>query len=155
MATTQCVVSNSTHVSISDTAIETFTNQLASEAVSQEDQPFDWAMSMHYCGDAEEGGPLTAQFIFVLDALNWCFWPTEGFEYEHLAASLKAVMESNPSAFTAVALATVTADDLTKWFNPWAVPQLDERVLRVQEVGAALGAHFDGLAMNMIKAADR
>jgi hypothetical protein len=28
----------------------------------------------HYNADAAEGGPLTAQYLLVLDALNWCFW---------------------------------------------------------------------------------
>lgn len=30
------------------------------------------------------------QYLLVLDALNFCFWPEPGLEYEHLAASLKA-----------------------------------------------------------------
>ena len=44
-------------------------------------------------GDAElhffDGGPLTAQYLLVLDALNFCFWPEPGLEYEHLASGLK------------------------------------------------------------------
>lgn len=37
---------------------------------------FEW----HYTGDAGNRGVLTCQYIFVLDALNFCFWPTPGFE---------------------------------------------------------------------------
>lgn len=32
----------------------------------------------HYSADASAFGPLTAQYIFVLDALNFCFWPADG-----------------------------------------------------------------------------
>ncbi|RLN80363.1 hypothetical protein DYB28_009757 [Aphanomyces astaci] len=31
---------------------------------------------VHYFADAKDGGPLTCQYVFVLDALNFCFWPT-------------------------------------------------------------------------------
>lgn len=39
----------------------------------------EWdAEGWHYCDDAKTGGPLTAQYVFVLDALNFCFWPEAG-----------------------------------------------------------------------------
>jgi hypothetical protein len=40
---------------------------------------FAWSASgWHY----DDRGPLTAQYVFVLDSLNFCFWPTAGLEYE-------------------------------------------------------------------------
>ena len=36
-----------------------------------------------------DGGPLTAQYLLVIDTLNFCFWPESGLEYEHLARGLK------------------------------------------------------------------
>jgi hypothetical protein len=36
-----------------------------------------------------DGGPLTAQYLLVIDTLNFCFWPEGGLEYEHLARGLK------------------------------------------------------------------
>lgn len=33
----------------------------------------------------------TAQYLLVLDALNFCFWPQPGLEYEHLARGLKVL----------------------------------------------------------------
>lgn len=35
------------------------------------------AEGWHYNADAAADGPLTAQYVLVLDALNWCFWPAE------------------------------------------------------------------------------
>lgn len=43
------------------------------------------AAELHYL----DGGPLTVQYLLVLDALNFCFWPEPGLEYEHLARGLK------------------------------------------------------------------
>lgn len=40
---------------------------------------------IHFC----DGGPLTAQYLLVVDALNFCFWPDGELEYEHLAGGLK------------------------------------------------------------------
>jgi hypothetical protein len=31
----------------------------------------------HYFEDVEQDGPLTCQYVFVMDALNFCFWPTD------------------------------------------------------------------------------
>lgn len=36
------------------------------------------AEGWHYNADAASDGPLTAQYVQVLDALNFCFWPSEG-----------------------------------------------------------------------------
>ena len=43
-----------------------------------------------------DGGPLTAQYLLVIDTLNFCFWPESGLEYEQLARGLKV----RPSAGT-------------------------------------------------------
>jgi hypothetical protein len=39
-----------------------------------------------------DGGPLTLQYLLVLDTLNFCFWPDGELEYEHLAGGLKVLM---------------------------------------------------------------
>jgi hypothetical protein len=43
-----------------------------------------------------------------MDALNFCFWPSPGFEYDTLAMSLKAVLEADETALNADKLATIT-----------------------------------------------
>jgi hypothetical protein len=37
-----------------------------------------------------DGGPLTLQYLLAVDTINFCFWPSPGLEYEHLARGLKA-----------------------------------------------------------------
>lgn len=44
-----------------------------------------FAAETHFRG----GDAATTQYLLVLDALNFCFWPTPGLEYEHLARGLK------------------------------------------------------------------
>jgi hypothetical protein len=62
----------------------------------------------HYDLDAKLDGKLTIQYLFVVDALNFCFWPSETFEYEVLALSLKHVLENDSNAFNAESLATIS-----------------------------------------------
>jgi hypothetical protein len=128
-------------------------------------QQVDWdAEGWHYCLDAPDG-PLTCQYIFVLDALNFCFWPTPQLEYEHLAKNLKRVLENDPTAFSASSLANITQETLASWFEGFNLPQIEERILRLQEIGELLAAgthsssvtfelthslEFGGLAENLV-----
>ncbi len=70
----------------------------------------EWdASGWHYNADVESNGPLTVQYIFVMDAMNFCFWPSEtNFEYDCLASSLKKVLENDSTAFNAERLANIT-----------------------------------------------
>ena len=43
-----------------------------------------------------------------MDALNFCFWPTAGLEYDYLAVSLRKVLEADEKAFDAPRLAAMT-----------------------------------------------
>lgn len=47
------------------------------EHYTQDKLPPSWAADYHYA----DGTDLTAQYVFVLDAVNFCFWPLEGYEY--------------------------------------------------------------------------
>jgi len=48
-------------------------------------------------------------FIFVLDTLNFCFWP-HAWEYDNLATSLKMILEKDPKAFSPENLLKFTFD---------------------------------------------
>jgi hypothetical protein len=121
-------------------------------------QYVDWdACGWHYCEDREDkggNGENTVQYIFVLDCLNWCFWPTEEFEYEQLAVSLKNVLLQDPNVFDADRLAKLKMEELEQWFLPYTIPMADERVQKVNELGAKLLKSFEGKAMNVVRAAE-
>jgi len=48
------------------------------------------------------------------------------------------VLEADISAFDASKLAVMTAETLQSWFAEFTLPLLDERVMRLRELGAAL-----------------
>ena len=109
------MVAQASHVSIKQEALLFLTHTLAS---AHQTTPIEWDESgWHYQADASVAGPLTCQYILVLDALNFCFWPTPGLEYEHLARGLKRVLEKDQHAFDAERLAVVTPEIVASWID--------------------------------------
>jgi len=149
------VVAGATHVSIDEAAIDTYAASIQTTDGKVLMQGVEWdACGWHYDADAAAGGPMTCQYVFLMDALNFCFWPSEGLEYDTLALSLKHALEADSHAFDASNLANMTADKLASWFpTDLPLPQIDERVLRVQELGCVLESEFQGLAANMLQRA--
>ncbi|EQC41521.1 hypothetical protein SDRG_01486 [Saprolegnia diclina VS20] len=151
------VVAEADHVKISPAGIAALTEKLEAVYLGQKDAIHDqiaWDFGdVHYFDDAARNGPLTCQYVFVLDALNFCFWPTPDMEYEHLARGLKQALTADATIFDANRLATVDAATVASWFAPFSPPQLDERVRKVRELGAGLARFFDGKAINLIRQA--
>lgn len=111
-----------------------------------------WDASIHFAGPPEA----TVQYLLVLDALNFCFWPTPGFEYVDLATRLRDVLASDPAAFDADRLVAATPSTLAAWLGADVAP-LDERSRLVREVGAGLldvDNGYHGLAANVVRAAN-
>lgn len=137
---TAFVVASAKHVKIDAAAVDNLAQELLDDpATLQQEQ---WDTAVHYCADsgAPDGGVLTVQYLFVLDSLNFCFWPTPELEYEHLAGAVKAVVEAKPSAISAESLVGIDAATVAAWFNStgFELPQLEERVRKLRELGAAL-----------------
>lgn len=146
-------------VSIDDEGISRFIEEMQQEDINELRDGVDWdSEGWHYCADVKTGGPLTCQYVFVMDALNFCFWPTPDFEYDTLALSLKRVLEEDSTAFNAENLANTDAKTLNSWFpSDKQLPNIEERVIRLQELGHALMGEdnrFGGLAINMVRAAN-
>ena len=81
--------------------------------------PPSWAQWYHYCDTSSDVGlQQTAQYVFVLDALNFCFWPLAGYEYSELAGSLKVTLVTEADSFSAQRLAALTTDELQRWLQP-------------------------------------
>ncbi len=144
--TTAWVVSQATHVTIDDEAIVREADALA-QALA-EAPAHSWDTHHHYAED----NPLTAQYLLVVDALNFCFWPDPTWSYNELAMALKQVIEADRRAFEASRLEQITAETLRAWLGR-DLPLMDERVRLLREVGHGLREHFDGYAVNLILAA--
>ncbi|TMW55666.1 hypothetical protein Poli38472_010548 [Pythium oligandrum] len=149
------VVAQATHVHIDTAAVIRLAEKLGTKLQNDEQGFVTWdSGDFHYFADVEQDGPLTCQYVFVMDALNFCFWPTEHMEYEHLARGLKNALLKDPQALDADNLINVSCATITSWFHPFVPPQLEERQRKVQEVGQVLKHCFDGLALNLIKQAN-
>lgn len=89
------------------------------------------------------------------DCLNFCFWPTPGLEYEHLAFGLKAAVQRDRMALSADRLASATEDTIRDWFSGFEIPQIAERAAKLRELGVVLQAHFGGEAALLVARAAR
>uniref|UniRef100_A0A7S2RJ48 Queuosine 5'-phosphate N-glycosylase/hydrolase n=1 Tax=Mucochytrium quahogii TaxID=96639 RepID=A0A7S2RJ48_9STRA len=152
---TRYVVENSDHVRIDDDEIQRFAEDIG--AGSKVELP-DWEASYHFKDVVRPDA--TAQYVFVVDALNFCFWPLEGYEYEHLALAFKLVLERDPEGLSCEKLESMTEERLEgillqAWNDPGLSqpPLLKERVRLLKELGQGLRENFQGQALNVVKAA--
>ncbi|CAM9200500.1 unnamed protein product [Discosporangium mesarthrocarpum] len=151
--TSEDVVRNGNHVKISARALEDLAERWSQSGVANTilHGAIGWdACGWHYSDDVANGGEKTCQYIFVLDSLNFCFWPTRGLEYEHLASGLKSALQKDPDALSADNLLTMTEERLAGWFSGFDVPQAAERVGKLRELGAVLANHFEGKAVELV-----
>lgn len=103
-----------------------------------------------------DNGPLTVQYLFVLDALNFCFWPDNDLNYDDLALGLKQAVEDDNSALDADRLQNYTGPELRKLLNwPRELPLEDERIRLLREVGVKLERNFGGEAANLVRACEK
>ena len=75
--TCAAVVSRSRSVKIAHPALLAYAAAMRPSGGASLPTPPAWTgpgASPHYADDAASGGHLTAQYVFVLDALNFCFW---------------------------------------------------------------------------------
>ncbi|KAF5176972.1 Queuosine salvage protein [Thalictrum thalictroides] len=139
------VASHSSHVTVDSSGLEKVVNQI-NGSIPKVEWNFE---GIHYF----DNGPLTVQYLFVLDALNFCFWPDKDLSYDNLALGLKEAIENDKSVFDADRLQKYTGPELRellKWPRP--LPLEDERIRLLHEVGLELEKNFGGKAANIVEA---
>uniref|UniRef100_A0A7N0T4V7 Queuosine 5'-phosphate N-glycosylase/hydrolase n=1 Tax=Kalanchoe fedtschenkoi TaxID=63787 RepID=A0A7N0T4V7_KALFE len=138
------VASRSSHVFIDSSGIEKVVED-TKDSIPKVEWNFE---GIHYSDD----GPLTVQYLLVLDALNFCFWPDKDLNYDDLASGLKLALEKDKSVFDADRLQKYTGPELRALLNwPRPLPLEDERVRLLHEVGYELERSFDGKAANLVE----
>lgn len=130
-------------VSIDSDAIAELAQRLAAAPAAP-----GWDKSVHFA----DGGPLTAQYLLVLDALNFCFWPDPGLGYSDLALGLRAAVIADPSGLDAERLSQTTAADIALWFGR-PVWNADERARLVRGLAERLLQGYGGRASELIVSA--
>ena len=135
------------HVTISRPALAALAQELAAMPTLA---PPPWG-ELHYEDDLPMGSQ-TMIYVAVLDAINFCFWPQPGLEYDALALGLRAVLRANPDAFSCAALVGMTPETVRGWTTP-PLPNADVRAACLRELGAALQESFGGSFRNLVAAA--
>lgn len=150
LESTRPVVDGAEHVRVDRTRLEALCRQWSGS-------PFPvppWDDRVHW----SDGGPATANYVLLLDALNFCFWPDPGQErwtiefqgqrlggYMALAASLKRGLEEGVPLTDAAFLAEIRPEQLQHVFRGiGCIPMLERRVENAREVGRVLLGSYDG-----------
>ncbi|KAF7809915.1 queuosine salvage protein-like [Senna tora] len=137
------VATRSSHVLIDSAGIDKVVDDI--ESIPKVEWDFE---GIHYF----DNGPLTVQYLLVLDALNFCFWPDKDLSYDHLASGLKKALQNDKSAFDADRLQKYTGPQLRELLSwPRPLPLEDERVRLLHEVGFELERSFEGKASNLVE----
>ncbi len=97
---------------------------------------------------------LIIDYIFVLDSLNFCFWPSD-WEYDNLASSLKKLALKDKNCFKPKNMRTWTLEFVKEnIFEKKDFPLLDERLRILKEISEVTIACFDGEFENVFKKAN-
>jgi hypothetical protein len=159
LETSRIVAKNSGFVHIDEAALEDFCRTWIAEGI---DVP-SWDSFYHFRGSPKE----TIAYLFVLDALNFCFWPPAGkprwaIEYRSrtfsgyyaLSLSLKRAINSGIPLTKADFLANISLEDLKRILSGQGELQLlSQRVGILRELGQNLLNEYHGHAFEFLKAA--
>eukprot|EP00961_Rhodomonas_salina_P113843 1530756-Rhodomonas_salina.3 len=146
---TEQVCSQAKHVQLDESALKSLAAEYAQAFKGQSDEETGWGEEIHFVGKEE----LTVQYLLVLDAINFCFWPSEGkWEYGDVSGALKNAVQQDESAIAAEKLANLTEEGLKTLLGGKEMPNMHDRARLLREVGQGLLANYEGSAAQMVRA---
>jgi len=144
--TCEKVMSKSTHVKIDPVALQKFCELLKKE---QAISTFaSWA-ACHYPPE-KYSMEILLRYIFIIDTLNYCFWPNAPFEYDNLAGNLYDTLVKKPEFFELENLCKISESDLIKQVFKCEFCILEERVRMIQEVFTIIRDNFNGKCTSFV-----
>jgi len=158
LKTTAHVVEHARFVNIDRKAIERAADVLIEKQIA----PPAWNYDLHF----HDGTPRALNYLFLLDALNFCFWgkPKWGITYNRkkingywaLAAALKRAVEKNPEILDADFLARISPQELAMILRGTVtIPLFTERWRCVRELAVTLKNLWAGEAARFVECAQR
>ncbi len=161
LASTRVVVENARYVTIDPSRVAAIADELAARPAP----PVTFDCARHVCGTE----PWVANFVLVLDALNFSFWPDPGQPrwrvshrgqtvdgYWALVAALRRALDEGIQLTDARYLAGLSEADVAHLLRgEGSIPLLAERAAALREVGQVLTERYDGSFVNAIEEADR
>ncbi|MCX8103061.1 MAG: queuosine salvage family protein [Candidatus Bipolaricaulota bacterium] len=146
------VVEHATHVALDTDALRGSAREFAQQPLS-----FTWD-GIH----VRDRTARTVQYLFVVDCLNFCFWPEPRWRYRGhdgylaLATALKDAVERGDPLWDAAFLAQMDRANLREILDgEHEIPLLDERVKILREAGAVLQREYGGQAAQLVERAGR
>lgn len=120
------------------------------------------------CHHPKSTSPIAANWIFLCDTLNFCFWTADNKPkwtvnghtgYFGLCAAINRALAEGIDLTNPRYYATITKDNLEAILRPddgvTNVQLIDERVNCLREIGTKLLAKYDGNFENVIRAANK
>jgi len=95
------------------------------------------------------------RYLFVIDTLNYCFWPNGGYEYYTLAQNLYKTLKDQKKFFEIDNLVKMTPEQLKKNIFKCDFCLLNERARMIREVFTIIKNKYDGLCYNFVKACNK
>ena len=90
------------------------------------------------------------RYIFIIDTLNFCFWPNPPFEYNNLAKNLYETLINKKNFFDLENLINITTNDLKENIFKTDFNLIEERKRMINEVFTIIKNNF-GSCINFIK----
>ncbi len=158
LKTTAHVVGHAREVHIDHDAIERAADTLAEKQLEPPAWNYDW----HFY----DGTPRTVNYLFLLDALTFCFWGNPKWRIEYngktldgywaLAASLKRAAEFNADFLNADFLARITPQQLADALRgDGEIPLFADRWRNARELGTVLKNLREGEPARLVECAER
>jgi len=91
------------------------------------------------------------RYIFIIDTLNYCFWPNEGFEYYSLAKNLYDTLIKNKNFFDIDNLVKVTPEQLKENIFKCDFNLINERARMIREVFTIIKYNYQENCINFVK----
>ncbi|KRX01201.1 hypothetical protein PPERSA_03705 [Pseudocohnilembus persalinus] len=155
--TCQFVFQKSKHVKINEENLKKFADSLDKQFRNGYKYTEFGDYECHF-SQSEGGDEALLEYLFVLDSLNFCFWPesAQKWEYDDLALTLKNAIKKDRNVFKPENLAKISYDFVYKEiFQGIQFPLLNERVRILREVGQITVEHFEGSFANILKKSEK
>lgn len=147
-STSQRVIAHAKHVHINPEALKSLSVDIKEKASLQEID--SWSES-HLEASAYPVEQLL-RYIFLIDTLNFCFWPHLEFEYCNLAKNIASLLKNHHDFFTIPHLAHVTEEELKSLvFQHIEFCLLKERARMVREVFTLILKEYEGSCEAFVK----
>jgi hypothetical protein len=145
------VVELAEHVAIDEQALRDCARELARQHLAS-----GWDRRYHLCDLIER----TVQYLFLLDCLNFCFWPEPRWRYGELngylalATALKEAVARDSRVLDAAFLAQLDEKVFQRVLQgDGEIPLLRERVAVLREAGTMLQTKYGGHAVMLVEQA--